>query len=104
MNPGEFRLFTDVELTQPDLILGTDQKAISTITFYPNPATTRVYIADTENNAAFKACFYNLQGQLVLTEQLDPNRSFIDIGHLPGGIYIISIPETNTRLKLLISD
>ena len=92
LGPGEFKIFTDVELDGPDIITAIDDEKLSTrIAVYPNPAVDQVSVsADTDLVYFF---IYSLSGQMIQKGKF--NTQTIDVSNLARGSYII---ETISRM------
>ena len=71
--------------TPPDDEVGIPQYSDSTITVYPNPATSHVRVA--MDYGCDKVLILNLQGQCVGEQQI-ANGSF-SVANLPAGMYIL---------------
>ena len=71
--------------TPPDDEVGIPQFSASTITVYPNPATSHVRVA--MDYGCDKVLILNLQGQCVGEQQIT-NGSF-SVANLPAGMYIL---------------
>ncbi len=70
----------------------------SRVWLYPNPASSILYI-NTENNIPLSFSISNSLGQLLAESSLTNN--FITISHLPKGIYLIRINNSDTETTLL---
>ena len=66
------------------------------ITIYPNPANEKIIIESTSlNNEKDKIIsIFNIQGQMLLKQELWQDRSEVDISKFTKGIYVLKI-ESN---------
>ena len=95
LEPGEFGIYTDVQLPPPpdellEIITATDDDVPSTeMLFYPNPASgslrVRTIGPDTEITIS------NMSGQRVISEEVRDQEAQIDVRHLPTGVYIVTL-------------
>jgi L-ascorbate metabolism protein UlaG (beta-lactamase superfamily) len=73
-----------------------------TISFYPNPATDKIYINNTQNSQTFVQIF-DLNGKLVLNEYT--SNGTIDISDLSKGIYFVkSVNYQNVIINKLVKE
>jgi hypothetical protein len=65
-------------------------------TIYSNPALSRITIHCNINVAGndFTAYIYNTNGQLLMQQQINQAEIEIDLGHLPSGVYITKVSNT----------
>ena len=68
------------------------------IKIYPNPATDKIYIINTEN-LNFNIHIYNCAGECVLKSELNSLVNMVDISSLMNGIYIIKLTGVNIMIK-----
>ena len=100
---GEYRLYTDTRLPQPDLnvFAGIDEVAQSqdNITVYPNPTSGHLNFSTTTGESIEKIKLYDLQSRLILEQDFGNGQSAVSI-HLPEniatGIYLYSISVNKT--------
>lgn len=59
------------------------------ITFYPNPATDRLYLSSA--GTLGKYAIQDLCGQIVLCGELSGDKADVDISHLPNAIYVLTV-------------
>ncbi len=74
------------------------------IKIYPNPAKNRLVVEIEDDNALLT--IYNLNGQSILTHQLNSNREEIDISDVSSGIYFYKIDGESANLtkgKIIVS-
>jgi hypothetical protein len=62
---------------------------------YPNPASTALNIEFSDNSRK-TLTFKNIEGQIILTKQVNTPATNINVSALPAGIYFISIQSENT--------
>jgi hypothetical protein len=108
--PGEEIMirWTDVDDTSFDHALGIDDmtvtpKAVNTgtkdiskasVTFYPNPAKNILNV----NNSKFQASsveIYDITGHRLMTQQMNPKTTSLNLANLSEGLYIISFKSHN---------
>lgn len=68
-----------------------------TIGLYPNPASTHFTLTP-EFAVPQEMRIFNSLGQLILKQELAPNQSQVNIGHLPRGIYFVQIAQQSIKL------
>lgn len=68
--------------------------AAGVVTLYPNPTYNEfnVSVNDTEINSVD---VYNLQGQILKSEQANGNQATISVNELPAGVYIVKVYTTS---------
>ena len=87
---------------------GDIEKTIGEILIYPNPSQGLFRISvGSEENRNLQVNIFNNQGQLVYIKELttlEPEQEFIDVQHLPRGIYhiVIYAEEKSYRGKIII--
>ncbi|PHS68383.1 MAG: hypothetical protein COB12_00575 [Flavobacterium sp.] len=90
---------------ETDEILGVEDAFISNFKMYPNPSEAIINLKSNSFSETVSISIYNLQGQLVITEEKTPSNETIqiDISNLTIGIYFIKIVSgENTVIKKLI--
>jgi len=106
LNPGEYRLYTDVHLSTPDIISGTSpEPALNngiSFTIWPNPAREELQVAIPEvPGRELVIRISDLAGRTLTTQrnaQLIPGQTLvIDTGFLSPGIYFIRLESGNLR-------
>ncbi|HWY38110.1 MAG TPA: GH25 family lysozyme [Bacteroidia bacterium] len=84
-----------------------EQASINNFILYPNPAGSKITI---ENNTlsstqAEMISIYNMQGQLVLQQQLQNQKAEIDISGLTTGMYFVNIKtEKGMEVKKFVKE
>jgi Secretion system C-terminal sorting domain len=72
------------------------------VNLYPNP-TNGLFTIETNNSNTIQIDLVNKLGQIVKTQNLDPQNNVIDAQNLSTGIYIVKITDKNkTSIKRLI--
>jgi len=90
---------------ETDEILGIEDTFISNFKMYPNPSEAIINLKSNRFSETIGISVYNLQGQLVITEENTPSNETIqvDIYNLTKGIYFVKIVSgENTVIKRLI--
>lgn len=66
--------------------------SIEQITVFPNPANTKFSVLiDTRLKTDFQMRLYNLQGELMYEDTIQPNIAIPQFAELPSGTYVVSI-------------
>jgi glucose/arabinose dehydrogenase len=66
----------------------------TTISVYPNPAKTAIFIKNTSETTLSKVKIFDLTGKLVLTKAIENNNSqSVTISDLSSGLYLISVED-----------
>ena len=80
-----FRIENGLGNTNPD-------KADSSITLYPNPATTNITLAIPQAEELPQGyAVYNSMGQLILKGNISSHTSVIDVNNLSTGVYFVKV-------------
>ena len=66
----------------------------SNFNVFPNPATNQITIDFSYDSNLYYAVIYNLQGQIVLKEQISQSNSMISLNQVPAGLYFLNIENT----------
>jgi GH25 family lysozyme M1 (1,4-beta-N-acetylmuramidase) len=71
------------------------------VLLYPNPASDRITIENTSfnNNGKESIAVYNMQGQLVLYQQVTEPKTEIEISGYKTGLYIVKV-ESGSRVEV----
>jgi len=77
-----------------DFVLSNDNLFLEKIKFFPNPASDFWNISS-EDAMILKVEIYNLQGQLILTTQLNANLGKINTNGFSSGIYLSKVITKN---------
>lgn len=64
------------------------------ITIYPNPTQDRLFIKmESSHKKPLQFSLYNLQGKLIIQEQLVAEFESFDLSNLPSGVYLVNIVD-----------
>jgi len=87
LEPGEYRLYSNVELSLKDT--GNADSTISSqnVILYPNPVSSNFYLASKQEIQRVE--IYSVSGQLIQTEQQPENQKEINVSDLVPGVYIV---------------
>ncbi|RLD37956.1 MAG: alpha-amylase [Bacteroidetes bacterium] len=95
LNAGEYRLYSDSEITEEDLGTGINNPIISDDNFqlFPNPAENLLYIVPSNSIKVIEWKIFSLQGKEVLSGNWKDQQvqESIDISSLKSGLYIYEI-------------
>ncbi len=78
------------------------EKSIPTLKIYPNPAKDKLTIESTERTKKESVSLYNMQGQLLLYQNLQNPKTEIDMNQYSGGVYMIIINSGNSMVSTRI--
>ncbi len=87
-----------------EFVIGIDEpEGSSVLTVFPNPTTGEVTLQLPEQaEGVMEAQVFSVEGRLVFTQQIhpDPNgrMAFVNIGHLPAGIYLLKLNSNGHSL------
>jgi hypothetical protein len=96
LRPGEYRLYTDVQLRDP--VTGVEGEGGQVFPVYPNPVVDERYIGGDE---AVTVTLYSVDGRRVdMPKRTDGIWSMVN---LPKGLYILKIQNSETikQVKIL---
>lgn len=103
LNAGEYRLYTDSEITDSDIGTGIDNPQLSDSNFllFPNPAGNLLYIVPSYSTQVLEWKIYSLHGKEVLSGNWNVQKvkESIDISSIKAGIYIYEIITTNGKYR-----
>ncbi|RMF27830.1 MAG: T9SS C-terminal target domain-containing protein [Bacteroidetes bacterium] len=74
---------------------GMDPASPQLLRLYPNPATNYVFL--TPNETVRRMTLYNIIGKRVKEFEVYPGKRY-DISDLPGGIYLVSLLDADSRI------
>ncbi|MCX7636718.1 MAG: alpha-amylase family glycosyl hydrolase [Cyclobacteriaceae bacterium] len=94
LRPGEYRLFTDVEISNP-LITEIPEESSEELAVYPNPTEKVLYIEASEPVLSVSATSVN--GKVY--QPLRTGDAEWSIEQLPAGLYVISIYRSGKPVK-----
>ena len=95
--PGEYRLYTDEQVSPPDYVNGNEDVFGEHYTWsiYPNPASEEVFLqVDMQGHASGEIIVRNLQGNVLLSLPLEQQGTSTPPIHLPfldSGIYLVQL-------------
>ncbi len=94
--PGidEFLPIPDGVLGTPSGIIQTENRENAGFYFYPNPVEDKITIV--KNHEFTEIELYDLNGNIILSENPESNAVSFDLSHLPGGVYFIRISNDET--------
>ncbi|QRM89633.1 T9SS type A sorting domain-containing protein [Lacinutrix sp. WUR7] len=75
-------------------LLGIAENDLQAIQVYPNPTNSLLHIT-LNNTSKTSATLYNILGKKVLQKEFESNTHFLNIAHLPTGIYILKLDTEN---------
>jgi len=82
-----------IHRTGIDNTLNTFNKTISEINIYPNPASDFLHIVGLNSEEKYIELL-NMQGKLVYSNQIQENKSFIDISSFQKGVYCVKVTDS----------
>lgn len=100
LKPGEFRLYTDVQLEEPaDLITSVHEKFFKLL-YYPNPVKDNLFIETKEQSTVH---LYDMTGKNISTFLVGPDTRSITLTSIPNGIYMVDVqnPHGRTTFKII---
>lgn len=98
LQPGEYKIFTDVQLEDAQIITGNEQQPQVVISVYPNPAG-KTLIVDSEK-PVLGLSMTTMQGVTLLPKQI--SQKSWDIGELSPGLYIAEIKTQSGSVKIKV--
>lgn len=97
LKPGEFRVYTNVNIPTPEYVTALDDEDLGKIFIYPNPSQNHfnVEIPDSSDGPV-KILLYEITGRKLMERNKASTNGLtdLDIGHLSNGIYVLNV-ETN---------
>lgn len=94
----------NIYYSSPMSFTSIEEKSNRDMTFYPNPASDRIWFNSFQQSVQLSV--YSVQGQLLDQIALEPNTNSLNVNHLPVGIYLLDFLNINgeriTQSKLLI--
>lgn len=95
----------DCALSRADIVklytpagIKSDPEIISRVKIYPNPAKNKITIENSELTAKEFISIYNMQGQLLLNQEIQNSKTEIDINQFSKGIYVLIITSGNSKM------
>lgn len=98
---ADFTILTDGITAANNLALSLAENSVSKVTVYPNPAKDLIHIANYSGTASSFEIF-GIQGNSVMTGELNSGIQTIETSELTNGVYIVEIGKTE-RIRLVIS-
>ena len=100
LNPGEYRIYTNVKLDQPVIQNTVDIEEFKIakweINIYPNPSSHFIKVShNSKSNKPLSYAIVNTKGEMVLSEKLLVNENHINIENLKKGNYFLIIRQNN---------
>ncbi|PVW16426.1 T9SS type A sorting domain-containing protein [Marixanthomonas spongiae] len=77
-----------------DLVLGTNDVAQSTVSFYPNPVNDVLHLNTTETIDS--VAIYTITGQEVFNVDFNDNNTQVNVSSLSSGVYLVKVNSNNT--------
>jgi len=75
-------------LSNNNLVVSVSEKPVSTLlNVFPTVTQSMVTVVTNMNEKAYALQVYNMAGELVLTKELNPGSSMVDLNALPSGLY-----------------
>jgi 1,4-alpha-glucan branching enzyme len=98
LQPGEFKIFTDVQIEDPEVITGVGPEVSISVSAYPNPAGNTLMIASDESIVSLS--MITTQG-VRLTPKRTTAESW-DISDLAPGLYIAEVKTRTGSVKIKV--
>ena len=100
LNPGEYRIYTNVKLDQPVIQNTVDieefKMAEWEVNIYPNPSCHFIKVShNSKSNKPLSCAIVNTKGEIVLSEKPLVNENHINIENLKKGNYFLMIRQNN---------
>jgi hypothetical protein len=100
LEPGEYRIYTDVKLQQPSITLGEEEiGAHAGLRVYPNPAIDQALV---HSSISGDLQVMDLQGQILFHQKVEayvPQE--IDLTSLAQGMYVLRVADFFQRIQVL---
>lgn len=96
LQPGQYKLFTDVKLDNTNPITGLEDGVSDLVTVFPNPAHTRIKV-DAGPLTITQSQLITLQGSSTNSIQLDAETW--DISSLASGLYVLELKTENQIIR-----
>ena len=100
LNPGEYRIYTNVKLDQPVIQNTVDieefKMAEWEVNIYPNPSSHFIKVShNSKSNKSLSYAIVNTKGEIVFSEKPLVNENHINIENLKKGNYFLIIRQNN---------
>jgi hypothetical protein len=96
--PGEYKLLTDVEITNPLVVTGLIGNEVATISVYPNPVQNTLKIETAE--VILELNLQTLQGTVTRPARLSSNTW--DLSGLSNGLYVADVVTQRGKYKVKV--
>lgn len=103
LNPGEYKLFTDVKLPTPDIFnqeevtASLNDEIYKSVKIYPNPFDQYLEIKRVPNSQQREVSITDLSGKVILREKLQSNETHLNTATLPKGMYVIRVVSKSNQ-------
>lgn len=97
LQPGEYKLYTDVAIGSPQIITGVEQNEVS-LSIYPNPAKRTLTIAS--ESPVLSVSLTTMQG--VRIKPIRISDESWDISQLAPGLYIADVETRSGKVKVKV--
>jgi hypothetical protein len=88
-----------VECQNGQMLLSTTEQPLNAgVRIFPNPANEFMRLSTFGLNGPKQVKMYNSLGGLVYSEMMNGNNTGLNISHLPGGCYVLSIEDSINRV------
>jgi hypothetical protein len=81
-----------------------DITAENLFTVYPNPVTTEINIKSDVSLIGSIYTIYDNAGKLVLSGKINSENTLIELGNLPGGIYLLYVGDKTSRTFKVVKE
>jgi len=100
LEPGEYRIYTDVKLQQPSITLGEEEWVTQApLQVYPNPASDAALVVSPTSGVLR---VMDLQGRELFQVQVEANIPLeVDLTGLAQGLYLVRMGEAIQRIQIL---
>ena len=99
LSPGSFHIYTDVQLEQPNIVLGAENSLQTQFKTFPNPTTGRFEVA-IEGKEPLYFTIYNINGGIVRKGKFQDRNNIIEISNASTGLYLIEVITRNGERML----
>ena len=87
LQPGEYKLFTDVRIKTSSLITAIEESSVSEVTLFPNPTQAQLHVESKERVKSLQA--KTIAGSTITPVRIDDTTW--DVGSFASGLYIVEI-------------
>ncbi len=98
---GEYRLYSDSEITASDLSTGIETIAneLNPIQLYPNPVKNLLRISKLPKEKILNWSIYSIEGKEVLSGNWNFNQNQIDVSSLKSGFYFVEFRDAKSSYQ-----